>query len=84
MFPKYKELGSWFGKLLPITSSMDNFRSQQAIEPRRKAPKTNGEGANPKKAAMLIFPKMGHQMEKRNPYLHHRIEKNLEDKLRVS
>ena len=29
-------------------------------------------------------PLIGYQMEKRNMYLHHQVEKNLEDKLRVS
>ena len=35
-FQEDKELGSWFGKLLPITSSIDNCQPQQAIEPGRK------------------------------------------------
>ena len=43
-------MGSWFGKLLPIISSMDNFEPQQATEPGRKAPDTNGEGANPEES----------------------------------
>ena len=41
-----KELGSWFGKLLSIASSMDNCQLQQAIEPGRKAPETNDKEAN--------------------------------------
>ena len=40
-----KELGSWFGKLLPIISLMENCQPQQAIE--SKAPETNCEEANP-------------------------------------
>ena len=46
-FQEDKELGSWFGKLLPIISSMDNCQLQEAIESGRKAPETNGEEANP-------------------------------------
>lgn len=30
-FQEDKELGSWFGKLLPIISSMDNCQPQQSI-----------------------------------------------------
>ena len=45
-----KELRNWFGKLLPIISSMDNCQPQQAIEPGRKAPETNGEEANPEES----------------------------------
>ena len=41
-------LGSWFGKLLPVISSMDNSQLQQATEQGWKAPETNGEEANPK------------------------------------
>ena len=49
-----------------------------------------------KKAMMMMFvkkrqvkalpqgPLMGHQMQKGNMYLHQRVEKNLEDKLRVN
>ena len=46
-FQQDKEIESWFGKLLAILSSMDICQPQQAIEPGRKAPKTNGEEANP-------------------------------------
>ena len=46
-FQEGKELGSWFRKLLPIISSMDNC---QAIELRRKAPETNGEEVNPEES----------------------------------
>ena len=42
-FQEDKTLGSWFGKLLPIISSMDNCQPQQSIEPGRKTPETNGE-----------------------------------------
>ena len=42
-FQRDKKIESWFGKLLPILSSIDIFQSQQAIEPGRKAPETNGE-----------------------------------------
>ena len=45
-FQEDKELGSWFGKLLPIISSMDNCQPQQVIEPGRKAPETYDEEAN--------------------------------------
>ena len=46
-FQEDKELASWFPKLLPIISSMDNC---QAIEPGRKAPKTNGEEVDHEKS----------------------------------
>ena len=49
-FHENKELVSWFGKLLPIISSMNNCQPQQAIEPGRKAPETNGEEANPEES----------------------------------
>ena len=45
-FQEDKELGSWFGKLLPIISSMDNCQPQQVIGPGRKAPETYDEEAN--------------------------------------
>ena len=45
-----KELERWFGKLLPVISSLDNFQLQQAIEPGRKAPETNDEEANPEES----------------------------------
>ena len=45
-----KELGSWFGKLLPVISSLDNCQLQQAIESGRKAPETNDEEANPEES----------------------------------
>lgn len=32
-FQEEKELGNWFGKLLPLISSMDNCQPQQSIEP---------------------------------------------------
>jgi len=32
-FQEDKDLGTWFGKLLPIISSMDNCQPEQAIEP---------------------------------------------------
>ena len=47
-FKKDKKLGSWFGKFLPVISSMDNSQLQQATEQGWKAPETNGEEANPK------------------------------------
>ena len=49
-FQEDKELESWFGKLLPIISSMDNFQPQQAIEPGRKAPETYSEEADPEES----------------------------------
>ena len=49
-FQQDKEIGSWFGKLLPSLSSMDICQSQQAIERGRKAPETNGEEANPEES----------------------------------
>ena len=49
-FQEDKELGSWFGQLLPIISSMDNCQPQQAIEPGRKARETNGGEANPEES----------------------------------
>ena len=73
---------------------MDNC---QAIELSRKAPETNGEEVILKKVRiMIIFAKKrqvkallqgnltGHQMEEGNMYLHQGVQKNLEDKLRVS
>ena len=48
-FRQDKEIGSWFGKLLPI-SSMDICQHQEAIEPGRKAPETNGQEANPEES----------------------------------
>ena len=48
-FRQDKEIGSWFGKLLPI-SSMDICQHQQAIEPGRKAPETNEQEANPEES----------------------------------
>ena len=82
-FQEHKELGSWFGKLLPITSSMVNCQPQQTTETGRKAPKTNGEEANPeenhdddrKVTVLSEGPLMGHQMLKGNMYLHQRVEK---------
>ena len=80
-----KELGSWFGELLPIISSTDNCQPQQAIEPGRKVPETNGEQVNPEEShdddddddddvceeeASPQGPPMGHQMEKENLHLH--------------
>ena len=32
-FQEDKELGNWFGKLLPLISSMENCQPQQSIEP---------------------------------------------------
>ena len=32
-FQEEKDLGNWFGKLLPIISSMDNCQPEQALEP---------------------------------------------------
>jgi len=45
-FQEDKELGTWFGKLLPIISSMDNCQPQQAIEPGSQTLQTNSEKAN--------------------------------------
>ena len=50
-----KELGSWFGELLPIASSMDNCQPQQAIEPGRKVPETNGKEVNPEEVMMMMM-----------------------------
>ena len=49
-FQEDKELGSWFGKLLPNISSMDNCQPKQAIESGRKAPETNSEEASPEES----------------------------------
>ena len=49
LFQEDKDLGSWFGKLLPIISSMDNRQPQEATEPGRKALETNRKEANPEK-----------------------------------
>ena len=49
-FQKDEEWGSWFGKLLPIISSMDNCQPKKAIEPGRKAHETNGEEAAPEES----------------------------------
>ena len=46
-FQQNKGTGSWFGKLLPVLSSMDICRHQQAIEPGIKVSETNGQEANP-------------------------------------
>ena len=78
-----KEIGSWFGKLLPILSSMDICQPQQAIEPGRKAPETNGEEANPEKShnddvceeEASQDPLRRHQMRKGNMYLYQREKK---------
>ena len=95
-FQQGKEIGSWLGKLLAVLSSMDICQPQEAIEPGRKAPETNGEEANPEESIMMMFVKkrqvkalpqgllMRHQVQKGNMYLHQRVEKNLEGKLRVS
>ena len=48
-FQQDKEIGSWFGKLLPV-KSMDICQHQQAIEPGRKAPETNFQEANPEES----------------------------------
>ena len=74
---------------------MENCQPQQAIETGRKTPETNDQEANhdechdnvcEEEASQSSFsrPLMGHQLEKGNMYLHQRIEKNLEEKLRVS
>ena len=55
-FQQDKEIGSCFGKLLPI-SSMDICQHQQAIEPGKTAPESNGQEANLKKAMMMMFVK---------------------------
>ena len=49
-FQEDKELESWFSRFLHIVGSMENCQSQQAIEPERKAPETNGEEANPEES----------------------------------
>ena len=48
-FQQDKEIGSWFGKLLPI-KSMDICQHQKAIEPGRKAPETNFQEGNPEES----------------------------------
>ena len=82
--------------MLAVLSSTDICQPQQAIETGRKAPETNVEEANSEERFMMIFvnkrqvyalpqgPLMRHQMQKGNMFLHQRVEKNLEDKLRVS
>ena len=81
-FQDYKELGSWFGELLPIISLMNYCQPQHAIEPERKTPETKSEEANPERAMMMMFakkrqvkalphgPLMGYQMDEGNMYLH--------------
>ena len=49
-FYEDKELGNWFGKLLPIISLMDNCQPQQAIAPGRKVLETIGKEANPEES----------------------------------
>ena len=49
-FQEDKELVSCFGKFLPIISSINNCQPQQAIEPGRKAPETNGKEPLPDKS----------------------------------
>ena len=49
-FQQDKEIGSWFGKLLPILSLTDICQPQQAIEPGKKAPETIGKEANPEES----------------------------------
>ena len=65
-FQEDKEMRNWFGKLLPITSSMDICQPQQVIEPGRKAPETNGKEANLEEShdddVCEEGPLMGHQM----------------------
>ena len=81
---------------MPILSSMDKCQHQQAIEPGRKAPETNGQEANPEEShdddvceeeanqGSSSRSSDGASMQKGNMFLHQRVEKNLEDKLRVS
>ena len=95
-FQQDNEIESWFVKLLPILSSMDKCQHQQAIEPGRKAPETNGQEANPEEShdddvceeeasqGSSSRSSDGASMQKGNMFLHQRVEKNLEDKLRVS
>ena len=89
-------MGSWFGKLLPIISFMDNCQPQQAIEPGRKALVTNDEEVNLEESydddvcegegsqGSSSRSSMEHQMQKGNICLHQRVKQNLEGKLRVS
>ena len=49
-FQEDKEWRSWFGKLLPTISLMDKCQPQQATEPGRKAPETNGEEGDPEES----------------------------------
>ena len=82
---------------MPLISSMDNCQPQQAIEPGRKAPQTNGKEANPEEIhddddvceeeanqGSSSRSSDGVSNAKIKIYLHQRVEKNLEDKLRVS
>ena len=92
-FQQDKEIGSWFGKLLPIKSFVNTKR---LLNQEEKLLKLISKKVILKKAMMMVFvkkrqvkalpqgPLMGHQMQKGNMYLHQRVEKYLEDKLRVS
>ena len=60
-FQEDKEWGSWFGKLLPIISSMDNCQPKKAIEPgRKKLMKLMAKKLLLKKATMMMFLKKRH------------------------
>ena len=74
---------------------MENCQPQQAIETGRKTPETNDQEANhdechdnvcEEEASQSSFSRSsnGASTGKGNMYLHQRIEKNLEEKLRVS
>ena len=68
---------------------MDNCQPQQAIEPGRKVPETNGEEANPEESHVDNVCKeeegqgssssslIGHQMGKGIMYLHQQVEKKI-------
>ena len=81
-------------KLLLIFNLMNICQPQQATEPGRKALETNGEEANPEEsndydvcvedASQGCSSRSSNGASNAKRYLHQRVEKNLEDKLRVS
>ena len=87
-FQEDKELGSWFGKLLPIISAMDNcVNPNRLLNQEEKLLKLMAKKLILKKAMMMIFPKkrhfqalpqgplIRHQKEKGNMYLHQPVKK---------
>ena len=87
-FQQDKKTESWFGKSLPILSSIDICQPQQAIEPGRNLLKLMEKMLILKKAMTMMFvkkrqvkalpqgPLIGHQIQKENMYLQQRETMN--------